>query len=189
MSNTVENLQKAIKGETEAKHKYNLFSQKAMTENLEDIAHLFKAVSFGEQIHIENHVKALEVLKDKEIGTIDQFNINIDNTIQIEGTEINLKRSIQGEMDEFKNMYKDFVKIANKEDFDVAELSFTLARKAEKQHASAFKQYLKFLKKEKKIPFKRIYICQICGNIEFDDPPENCPVCDHSKKFFKEIKF
>lgn len=119
MSNTRENLRKAIKGETEARHKYNQFSQKAITENLETIAHLFKAISFAEQIHRENHIRALEVIKDKEIGPIDKMNIDIDNTIQIEGTEMNLKRSIQGEMDEFNKMYKDFVKIADKEGFDV----------------------------------------------------------------------
>ena len=83
-------------------------------------------------------------------------------------------------------MYKEFVKNAKKENSDVAELSFELARKAEKVHAGIFKDYIKYLDKNE-IPVKRIFVCQICGNVEFQKPPENCPVCDHSQEFFKEI--
>lgn len=190
MSETITNLQKAIEGETKAKKKYNLFSQKAKAEGYDNLAYLFRAISLAEQIHINNHRRAISISEkndavDERFEEIDITQISID----VKNTRLNLENVIKAEMDEFKKMYKNYIKTAEKENFDVAKLSFSLARKAEKQHAKAFKEYLKYLKKEKKILFKKIYICQICGNIEFDNPPENCPVCDHSQKFFKEINF
>jgi rubrerythrin len=86
-------------------------------------------------------------------------------------------------------MYKDFEKNASSEGKDVPELSFSLARDAEKVHADLFSKYLKNLKKGKNIKKQKIYVCQICGNVEFDEPPEICPVCDHSKEFYEEIRF
>ncbi len=31
-----------------------------------------------------------------------------------------------------------------------------------------------------------VFICQMCGHIEFNEAPENCPVCGAKKKQFKQ---
>ncbi|MFW9819068.1 MAG: rubredoxin-like domain-containing protein [Candidatus Thorarchaeota archaeon] len=42
------------------------------------------------------------------------------------------------------------------------------------------------MEKKEIIEKQKIYVCQICGNVEFGAPPSVCPICDHSQKFFEE---
>ena len=188
MSLVIENLKEALIGELKAKRKYELYAKKALEEYHPEIAYLFKAVSFAESIHIKNHTRALSVLTDSDI--------NINEIIQIDGKELknnigdtfsNLEDAIEGELYETKKMYKKFEKNANSLGQEVAELSFSLARDAERVHADHFSSYLKHLEKGREIKKRKIYVCEICGNVEFEEPPETCPVCDHSKNFYKEI--
>ncbi|MHA1146879.1 MAG: rubrerythrin family protein [Promethearchaeota archaeon] len=188
MTIVIENLKAAIKGESKAKKKYELFAEKAEQENLPIIAKLFKAISSAEGIHIKNHLKALLVLTKSKTNKND-FVIIDEKELQsqVKDTASNLKNAIAGEMYETKKMYKKFVKNSTSKGFEVAELSFQLARKAEKVHAKIYSQYLKKLEKSQKIEDREIYVCQICGNIEFNDPPSVCSICDHTKRFFKKV--
>ncbi len=188
-SQVIDNLKEAIIGESIAKRKYELFSEIAIKENQNEIAHIFKAVSSAEEIHIKNHLKALSNISKISIEKINaellenkSYNINKNNN-----TISNLEDAIKGENYESKVMYKNFEKNALNNKNNLAELSISLARKAEKIHAKIFSNYLKKLKKNRDIKAKKIYICKICGNVEFDIPPSKCPICDHSSKFFKEI--
>ncbi|MBY8983064.1 MAG: rubrerythrin family protein [Candidatus Lokiarchaeota archaeon] len=188
MSLIIDNLKEAIKGENNAQRKYELFSENAIKENFNEVAHIFRATSFAESIHIKNHLKALSVITNstvtyREIGIVDEKILKN----KIKDTLSNLQDAIKGELYETKVMYKKFKKNAVSEGIDIAELSFSLAKDAERVHANLFSNYLKDLKKKKKFKPKKIYVCRICGNIEFDSPPEKCPVCDHSSKFFREI--
>lgn len=188
MSIVIENLKEALNGESNAKRKYELYAEKAIEENFPEVAHLFTAVSFAESIHIKNHTRALSLLTDSEVNLEEFVDVNEAELKKKMGNTIsNLKDAVDGETYETKKMYKNFEKNANSLGNDVAELSFSLARDAEKVHADHFSSFLKKLKKEKSIERRKIYVCQICGNVEFVEAPENCPVCDHSEKFFKEI--
>ena len=184
----IENLKEAINGESNAKRKYELYAVKAREENLAEIAHLFETISTAEAIHIKNHIRALTVLTNIEVKIEDFVDVDedaLENSIK--DTRSNLIDAINGETYETKKMYKNFVKNSKKEGNDVAELSFTLARKAEQIHAKIFSIYLKKLEKIDIIKEVKIYVCQICGNVEFEDPPSVCPICDHIQKFFYEI--
>ncbi len=188
MSIVIDNLKEAINGENNAKIKYELFSENAIKESLNEVAHLFRATSFAESIHIKNHFKALSVITNstnnfKEIGIPDQEMLKN----KVKDTLSNLQNAINGELYETKVMYKKFKKNAISQGNYIAELSFSLARDAERIHAKLFSLYLKLLKKGQSIKSKRIYVCQICGNIEFGNLPEKCPICDHNQTFFKEI--
>jgi len=188
MSVLIENLKEAIIGESNAKRKYELYAEKAKEEQLPEISHLFKAISSAEAIHIKNHIKALSILTNTKVNFEVFVKLNeelLRNNIQ--DTKSNLKDAINGETYETKQMYKAFVKNAQKEKNEVVELSFMLARKAEKVHANLFKNYLKQLEKNQKIDKQKIYVCQICGNVEFEEAPLICPLCDHSQNFYKEI--
>jgi len=188
MSLVVDNLKDAINGESNAKRKYELFSEQAAKENLNEIALLFKAASYAESLHIKNHLKALSGITKTTVNPEDFVRID-DNELKhhIKDTRSNLKQAIDGETYEFKKMYKQFVKNAQKEGDLVSELTFKLAREAEKVHARLYSNYLKKLQKNKEIEPVEIYVCTICGNIEFAPLPEICPVCDHDKKFFKKM--
>ncbi|MFX1391170.1 MAG: rubrerythrin family protein [Promethearchaeota archaeon] len=188
MSTVIENLKEAINGESNARRKYQLFAQKGQEENLPEISHLFEAISSAEAIHIKNHIKALEVITKKEVN-IEEF-VDVDEeklNENVKDTKLNLIDAINGETYETKKMYKSFVKNSKREGSEVAELSFQLARKAEKIHANIFNSFLKKLENQEFLGKRKIYVCHICGNVEFDEPPSVCPVCDHSQKFFKEI--
>jgi len=188
MLSIIENLKEAINGESNAKRKYELFAERAEQENLPEIAHLFKAISTAEAIHIKNHIRALTVITNAEVSLEDFVNVNEEILKDgVKDTISNLIEAINGETYETKQMYRKFVKNAKKEGNEVAELSFLLAKKAEKVHAKIFSRYLKKLEKNQKIDKKKIYVCQICGNVEFKTPPLVCPICDHSQKFFKEF--
>lgn len=188
MSAIIENLKEAINGESNAKRKYEIYAEKAREENLLEIAHLFKAISTAEAIHIKNHIRALEVITNSKVNVEDFVEVNeamLNNNTK--DTVSNLIDAINGETYETKQIYKKFEKNSKKEGIEVAELSFSLARKAEKVHAKIFNKYLKKLEKNETIDKQKIFICQICGNVEFSNPPSVCPICDHTEKFFREI--
>lgn len=188
MSIIVDNLKEAINGESNAKRKYELFSEQASKENLNEIALLFRAASYAESLHIKNHLKALSGIIKTTVNPEDF--VKVDDTEledHVKDTRSNLLEAINGETYEFKKMYKQFVKNAQKEGDLVSELTFKLAREAEKVHARLYSNYLKKLEKNKEFEKVEIYVCSICGNIEFASPPDICPVCEHDKKFFKKI--
>jgi rubrerythrin len=187
MSIVIENLKQAINGESNAKRKYEIYAQKAREENFPEVAHLFKAISSAEAIHIKNHIRALAVLTNKDANIEDFVTVNeTELKNNTKNTQANLIDAINGETYETKKMYKNFIKNSKQQGNEVAELSFTLARKAEKVHANLFSQYLKKLEKNETIDKQKIYVCQICGNVEFGSPPSVCPICEHSQKFFEE---
>ncbi len=185
ISVVIENLKEAIIGESNAKRKYELFAEKALNEGFPEIAHLFKAISTAESIHIKNHLKAIEEITKKSLDL--NAIVNIEEKVlkkQVRNTRNNLIQAIAGETFEFKKMYKGFMKNAKKNDVYLAEFSFDLARMAEIVHS---KLYIRFLKKlDKKEPFEDIdiYICRICGNVELKKIPKICPNCEHDQKFF-----
>ncbi len=187
MSVIISNLKDAIKGESNAQRGYELFAEKAKKENLPEIARLFSAISIAEGIHIKNHLRALTVITGSE-PTKDFIKIDEEKLkTQVKDTISNLKKAIEGETYETKKMYKEFVKNSIKAGEDVAELTFSLARKAEKIHAKIYLKYLKLLEANKTIEDKDIFVCNICGNVEFEKVPENCPCCDHGVQFFKKF--
>jgi len=185
MSIVIENLKEAIKGESNAKRKYELYAEQAVKENLEEIGHLFNAVAFAESIHIKNHFKALSTLLNSEVDVNDFVEINEDELKKkVKDTRSNLIDAINGETYEFKVMYKNFMKNTRKNKEDVAELSMDLARKAENVHKKLYYKFLKMLEKNQKFEPIEIYVCQICGNVELENAPNTCPICDHSQKYF-----
>jgi rubrerythrin len=188
MSIIIENLKAAINGESNAKRKYELYSEQATNENLPEISKLFIAIAFAESIHVKNHLKALSSLTNKEANP-DKFVIIEEDDLKsnVKDTPSNLIDAINGETHEVKNMYKNFLKNAKSGEQDVVELSFHLAREAEKVHAKLYSTFLKRLEKGKPFDALDIYICSICGNVELKEPTSNCKICDHSPRYFKKF--
>ena len=188
MSNIIENLKEAIIGESNAKRKYELYAEQATKENLPEVAKLFKAVAHAESIHVKNHLKALFSVTKKEENAGDFVIIKEDDLKNnIKDTQSNLIDAIQGETYEVKKMYKQFLKNAKVEEQDVVELTFQLAREAEKIHAKLYAMYLKKLEKEKPFDIIEIYVCSICGNVELNELTGNCKICDHGSRFFEKF--
>ncbi|MBN1800559.1 MAG: hypothetical protein JW891_03585 [Candidatus Lokiarchaeota archaeon] len=189
MSILEENLKDAIRGESNARRKYQLYAERAKKEGLKGISLLFEAVSRAESVHVKNHLKALSVLTGREALVEDIVQITEEELNNLVGdTRSNLANAMEGERHEFKVMYKTFLKNAKKEGQNVVELTFNLARQAENIHRKLFSRFLTRLEKNKPIDLGEIHVCTICGNVELSKPTSNCPICDHSPKFFDTIR-
>ena len=161
MASTLDNLMEAFAGEAQANRKYLAYSKKAEKEGKLNAAKLFKAASDAETIH---------ALKHFEVAG------------KVGGTADNLKDAVAGETHEYKEMYPDFVKLAEQEGNKAALRSFTFAMKAEEVHAGLYQEALDNIDETEEVFY---YLCPVCGNIE-KSVPEKCSICGVSgDKFIK----
>lgn len=179
---TADNLKNAIMGELTASAKYAAFSEKAKEEGFVHIATLYAAVSKAEAIHAENHQKVLA-----ELGvTMDPFT----PTFEVKTTAENLQASIDGETEEFTNMYPAYIEAANTEGRDKAARSFTWANDTEKKHAALFTSALAALNADgdKAVPAE-YYVCPVCGNT-WDGATvlDTCDFCGTAKDAYITFK-
>lgn len=155
MASTKENLKEAFAGESQANQKYRAFAKKAEKEGFPNIAKLFRTAAEAERIHAEGHLDALE---------------GIGSTLE------NLKAAIAGETYEYSEMYPHMHEQAVKENHK-AKRMFNYALEAEKVHAELYKLALQFAEQGKDLDVSEIYLCPVCGHIEFGKPKEKCPIC------------
>ncbi len=165
MSSTTNNLKEAFAGESQASQKYLAFSKMAEKEGFRNIALLFRTAAEAERIHAEGHLGALS-----GIGS----------------TAENLGAAIAGETYEYTQMYPPMLKLAEAEGHKARRM-FDYAAKAEAVHARLYQLALEAVKQGKDLPQDKIYLCPVCGNIEFGAPPENCPVCKAKGSSFIQV--
>ncbi|NCB41409.1 MAG: rubrerythrin family protein [Clostridia bacterium] len=151
-SKTIDNLMEAFAGESQANRKYLAYSKKAEKDGKLNAAKLFKAASDAETLHALKHFEVAG-----KVGT----------------TENNLKDGIAGETHEYKEMYPDFLKVAEAEGNKAALTSFTYAMKAEEVHAKLYQDALENLDESEEVFY---FLCPVCGNIE-KARPERCSIC------------
>jgi rubrerythrin len=163
MGKTFENLQEAFAGESQANRRYLAFAEKADQEGYPQVARLFRAAAAAETVHAHNHLKVLKGVKT---------------------TAENLQEAVDGETEEFRDMYPRMIAAARAEGNKEAERSFNFANEVEKIHAALFQKAVKNLADKN---MTDIYVCAICGCTVEGEPPDTCPVCKALKKFFKRI--
>lgn len=164
---TNENASEAYAGESQANRKYSIFSEKADAEGYSNVGKLFRAASEAEAIHAKRLLFLMQ---------------------GVESTEENLKKSIEGEKSEYTEMYPSFVKAAESENEKEAVTIFTHAMKAEEVHATNYKKALDAVSEGDDLDVSKILLCPVCGNIQFDEAPEKCPICGVPGRMFKEVE-
>ena len=155
MSSTENNLKESFAGESQANQKYRAFAKQAEKDGLPNIALLFRTAAEAERIHAEGHLGAMG-----GIGT----------------TVDNLQTAIAGETGEYTEMYPPMLKQAEAENHK-AKRMFGYAVKAEEVHATLYRLALEAAKSGKDLQVTEIYLCPVCGHIEFGKAPETCPIC------------
>ena len=155
MKTTTDNLKEAFAGESQASQKYLAFARKAEKDGFHNIATLFRTAAEAERIHAEGHFGAMD---------------GIGSTVE------NLGAAIAGETYEFTQMYPPMIKQAEA-DGHKAKRMFNYAAQAEAVHARLYQMALEAAQQGKDLPQDKIYLCPVCGDIEFGAPPETCPVC------------
>ena len=164
---TIENLKDAFAGESQANRRYLAFAKKAQEEGRSQIARLFRAAAAAETVHAHAHLRVMGGVKS---------------------TAENLKTAIEGEGFEFKEMYPEYIKEAQKEGNKDAVMSFDNALAVEKIHYKLYSEALQTLEAGKDQPAGDIYVCQVCGNTVLGQAPEKCPICGSPRYKFKEIQ-
>lgn len=167
MSKTQENLKAAFAGESQANRKYLAFAEVAEKEGRNNLAKLFRAVAEGETIHALKHLSVLEAVKS---------------------SAENLRDAIAGETYEIETMYPEFIGLATEENEKVAEKSFFRANEVEKTHQKKFNDALAEIESGKDITQQKYFVCQVCGQLELDEAPEHCPICNAPASSFNAVE-
>ena len=163
---TKANLEAAFAGESQAHMKYLIFADIAEKEGKSNIARLFRAISYAEQVHATNHFR--------ELGNIGK-------------TPDNLQAAIEGETFEVEEMYPAYDVVAKLQEEKGAEKSIKYAIEAEKLHAKMYKDAKDAVEKGTDIDVESVYICPVCGYTSINEVPDKCPVCGVPKEKF--VKF
>jgi rubrerythrin len=166
MSQTIDNLKEAFAGESQASQKYLAFAMKAEQEGFQNVATLFRTAAQAERIHAAGHLGALD---------------GIGSTAQ------NLATAIDGETYEYTKMYPPMLKQAEAEGHK-AKRMFNYAAKAEAVHAHLYKIALEAVKSGKDLAETKIYLCPVCGHVEFGTPPETCPICKAKGSSYVQVQ-
>jgi rubrerythrin len=177
-SATLNNLQEAYNGESNAHVRYLAFAKKADEEGYKQVGRLFRAAARAEEIHRDNHAAVI-----KQMGAIPENKIE---TPTVKSTKENLKAAIKGESYERDTMYPEFIKQAEKVGDKAAVRTLKFAVEAEREHAKLYtlaKDNLESWKEAKNV----LYVCPECGYTTLKLDFANCPDCGTSKEKFETI--
>lgn len=155
MTTTLENLKVAFAGESQANQRYRAFAKRAEQDGFPNIARLFRTTAEAERVHGEGHLNAMD---------------GVCPTVE------NLQAAIQGETYEYTEMYPPMLSQAQA-DGHKAKRMFGYAVQVEQIHARLYKLALEAAQQGKDITAVEIYLCPVCGNIEFGKPDQPCPIC------------
>jgi len=154
---TETNLKDAFAGESQAHMKYLAFADKADKDGFPQVALLFRAISFAEQVHAHNHLKVLEGVGD---------------------TAANLEAAMAGENFEVEEMYPAYNAVAQLQEEKGAIRSIHFALEAEKGHEELYAMALTAVRQGEDVEAPSVYVCPVCGHTHIGQPEERCPICN-----------
>jgi len=175
---TAGNLRSAFGGESMAHMRYLIWGAKAKEEGFPNVARLFLAVSYAEQVHAGNHFKELR----NESGG---FEVLAGAGFGLGPTAENLQGAIEGETHEINEMYPAFLAVAKAQDEKGGQRSMNWALAAEKIHAAMFQAAKQAVEGGKDYNIGPIQVCDNCGYTLEGQAPDKCPICGVPRERFK----
>jgi rubrerythrin len=163
---TEENLKASLAGESQAHVKYAAFAEQAEKEGKPNVARLFRAASYSEQVHATKHLRTLG---------------------GIGASEDNLAAAAGGENFEIDEMYPAYIAVAQLQAEKGAEQSMYRALEAEKVHAKLYKAAHEAMAKGQDANTQTIWVCPVCGFTMEGEPPDRCPICNTPKERFQKF--
>jgi rubrerythrin len=163
---TKANLSAAFAGESQAHMKYLAFADIAEREGLANVARLFRAASFAEQMHATAHLRALS-------GT--------GNTVA------NLEAALGGETFEVNEMYPAYLATAKEQEEKGALVTMQRALEAEKVHAQLYTRAKDSAASKKDFDLSAIFVCEVCGWTVEGAAPDKCPLCNAPASRFRKF--
>ena len=163
---TEENLKAAFAGESQAHVKYLAFADRAERDGLANVARLFRAASFAEQVHATKHLQVLQ-----GIGS----------------TTDNLAAAIAGETFEVEEMYAAYNAVAELQGEPAALKSMQRAMEAEKVHAALYSRAREAALGDKDAEIGAVVVCGACGYTAEGEIPDRCPLCGAPRERFSKF--
>ena len=161
---TKEFLETAFAGESMAHMKYLIYAEKAEKDGQPNLARLFHAIAYAEQVHATNHYRELGKIAD---------------------AAGNLQTCIDGEHFEVSEMYPVYHNAAEFQSEAGAVRSTHYALEAEKIHETMYKEAKATVETRADLDLKSVYICPVCGYTVEGEAPEFCPVCGAKRDSFE----
>ena len=179
---TLENLNAAYNGESNAHAKYLAYAKKADEEGYAKVASLFRAAAKAEEVHSQHHAEVIKKLGGEAKAEVKE--------VQAKTTRENLLDAIKGESFERDTMYPAYVKKAREEKIADAVETLNDAAQVEAIHVKLYTDAEKSLEKLKGVEADIYYVCPTCGNTvkKVDFTFKKCPVCSAEASRFSEVK-
>ena len=175
---TLDDLQTAHDGESNAAARYKAFAARAEAEGYRGVARLFRAASRAETIHAQNHAKVIHALGGTPRAVV--------AAPTVKSTRENLQAAVAGETYERDTMYPEFLARARQDGNAAAVRTLNLARNAEIEHAKLYQAALDDLDSQKSAgaPY---YVCGVCGYTTRSLPVDKCPSSFSAREKFERI--
>jgi rubrerythrin len=168
---TLDHLQEAFNGESNAHNRYLAFAAQADVEGYAQAASLFRATAKAEEFHSRNHAEVI-----RKMGA--EPKMKLDKPV-VKSTRENLQAAMEGEIYERDVMYPPMIDEAKAGKHPEAVRTFLYALSTEAEHARLFEAALKNLDKMRKTT--TYYVCNVCGYTVASLNFLRCLVCGHSK--------
>jgi rubrerythrin len=162
---TEKNLAYAFAAESKAAARNAAFAQKAEHDGYPQIARLFRAISEAESVHARHYL----MLMRGKIGS----------------TEENLETAFNNEIKANAEEYPKLIAEASEEGMKAVEKAFSLSRDVESRHAELYKKAMAAMAGDRETVY---YVCQVCGYVSEDKPPDKCPICGAVTGKFKRME-
>jgi rubrerythrin len=164
MGKTIDNLLKMFSSGSESSVRYLAFADAAEKEGYRGVSKIFRAVAKAKQFHSLSHLKAAKM---------------VDTTVE------NLKQAREEESYDYKNACPTMVKDATAEGALEARHSLEYAMSIGPIIAKLIGKAIGNLDLSEDGSY---FVCPVCGNIEYGNPPNKCPFCGVDSSRFVEIK-
>ncbi len=178
-STTLDNLQAAYNGESNAHARYLAFAERADSEGYGAVASLFRAAARAEEIHARNHAKVIRSMGAEPQATVE--------TPEVGTTADNLAAAIEGESYERDTMYPEFLAAARAEGNRDALQTFNYAKTAEAEHAKLYSAALENLQSLGDSAAVTYYVCTVCGYTTTSLDFSKCPSCFEPKDNYVSV--
>ncbi len=178
---TAQNLRSAFGGESQAYQRYKVWGDKAEEDGFLNVALLFRAIAYAEEVHASNHFEALDNVKG-DFLVASGAGFGLGNTVE------NLEGAIEGELFEVEQMYPSYQVVAKDQKENEAIRSFHYAIEAEKTHAKLFGEAKEAVEEGNDYDLEYVSVCEVCGHTVKDGTPDECPICKAKKEEFKEFR-
>jgi rubrerythrin len=130
--------------------------KKQKKEGYTNVARLFTAAAFSEQVHATNHNRMLHGSKS---------------------TSKNLQAGIDGETFEIEEMHPAYKAFAVAQGKKQAETYIDWALASEKVHVCLYQKAKGAVDDKKDLELGPINVCLVCGYTFDSEAPEKCPIC------------